>query len=91
MDYTNYAEKMLNRCDHSDQLSIAMEELAEMIQAISKWNRYGNDDAKKMVIEEMVDCTFMIEQVKQIVGVTDLEFQEKKLELFDKLKNKWGI
>jgi len=53
------------------QLDIAQEECAELIQAISKWKRYGNEKAKLNVIEEVADVTIMLEQLKIMFGITE--------------------
>lgn len=45
------------------QLFIVAEELAELIQAISKWKRYGTDKEKKWVTDEIADVFLMIMQV----------------------------
>lgn len=48
--------------DH--QLTVAVEELAELIKEICKHKRYG--DNTKAIIEEMADCYIMLEQMKMI-------------------------
>lgn len=51
------------------QLGIAMEECAELIQAISKYRRYG--DNQQSVSEEIADVLIVIDQVKRICKLSD--------------------
>lgn len=59
------------------QLDIAQEECAELIQAISKWKRYGDTNAKLNVIEEVADVTIMLEQIKIMFGITEEILQDE--------------
>lgn len=45
------------------QLDIVQEELAELIQAISKYKRYGKNWTFNNVIEEIADVEIMLEQL----------------------------
>ena len=52
--------------------TIAMEELAELIQAISKVKRYGCvGKHKDNLIEEIADTQIVIAEVMMMFGVTD--------------------
>ena len=52
--------------------TIAMEELAELIQAISKVKRYGCiGKYKDNLIEEIADAQIVIAEVMMMFGVTD--------------------
>lgn len=66
------------------QLDIAQEELAELIQAISKYKRYGD---RTTVIEEFTDVMIMMEQTKLLLKITDKELvlmRHKKLQKLEK-------
>ena len=56
------------------QTTVCMEELAELIQAISKEKRGKSD--KNHLAEEMADVLICIEILKQVYSVTDAELQE---------------
>ena len=56
------------------QTTVCMEELAELIQAISKEKRGKSD--KNHLSEEMADVLICIEILKQVYSVTDAELQE---------------
>lgn len=45
----------------TSQLTIHMEELAELIQAISKYQRHKDIHTKQQIIEEMADCLICFE------------------------------
>lgn len=66
--------RAINRFGKRHQLSVAQEELAELIQAISKYNRsldnqFDKEKAKQMIIEEMADVTIMMAQLIDIAGI----------------------
>ena len=65
---------------YDSQTRQAIEELAELIQAISKHIRFfGNTrlsksapcEERNRVIEEMADVTIMLIQIKELLGITD--------------------
>lgn len=56
------------------QSMVAMEECAELVQAISKCIRKPhNEKARKHLVEEMADVLICLEQLKSIYEVSDLE------------------
>ena len=66
--------RAINRFGKRHQLSVAQEELAELIQAISKYNRsldnqFDKEKAKQMIIEEMADVSIMMTQLIDIAGI----------------------
>ncbi len=52
-------------------LVIAMEELGELQQAISKYLRGNRDIAPLNILEEMADVSLCMEWIKDIVGIKD--------------------
>ena len=56
------------------QTTVCMEELAELIQAISQEKRGKSD--KNHLAEEMADVLICIEILKQVYSVTNAELQE---------------
>ncbi len=66
----------------SAQFCQAMEECGELISALNKHLRHGNNRAN--LVDEMVDVTIMIEQVRMMIGCTDDDFEEaKRLKLIE--------
>lgn len=68
------------------QLGIAMEECAELIQAISKYRRYG--DNYQSVAEEIADVLMVIEQVKRICNLTDASIDLIRAEKMNRLRGR---
>lgn len=78
--------RAINRFGKRHQLSVAQEELAELIQAISKYNRsldnqFDKEKAKQMIIEEMADVTIMM---AQLIDIT--EIKQSQIDAAIKLK-----
>lgn len=75
-----------------NQSRIAMEECAELIQAINKCLRYpDNAECKSNLIEEMVDVLIVIEQLKCIFNVSnvDMDFwiDKKVRRIFERMES----
>lgn len=73
--------RAINRFGKRHQLSVAQEELAELIQAISKYNRsldnqFDKEKAKQMIIEEMADVSIMMAQLIDIAGIKQRQIDE---------------
>lgn len=72
------------------QLCVAMEECAELIQAISKYKRYGSK-SQEQVAEEITDVLIVVEEVKLICGIKDEQlkfYHDKKIaRLKERLEN----
>lgn len=78
--------RAINRLGKRHQLSVVQEELAELIQAISKYNRsldnqFDKEKAKQMIIEEMADVTIMM---AQLIDIT--EIKQSQIDAAIKLK-----
>lgn len=72
--------EIANYYGYDSQTRQAIEELAELIQAISKHVRFfGNTrlsksapcEERNRIIEEMADVTIMLIQLKELLGITD--------------------
>lgn len=63
-------EEALNKYGVEKQLLVCMEEPAELIQAISKAERYPNDEKRTdELIEEIADVLICIEYLKMIYDI----------------------
>ena len=74
--------EVLRRYGGDRQSLIAAEELAELIQAISKMRRIGNGDVDTLeaydnLIEEIADTLICIHQLQEIYRIFDTEIQRK--------------
>jgi NTP pyrophosphatase (non-canonical NTP hydrolase) len=59
----------------NDRARLLMEECGELVQASNKILRYpDSDEARTNLLEEMVDVSIMIEQVRTLFNYSDLEW-----------------
>jgi len=70
-------------------LDLLQEECAEVIQSISKCRRFGLEDKKQDLIQELGDVTLLIELLKAHGLYTEQELHESKIIKSNKLK-KWS-
>jgi len=68
-----------------NQIGIAMEECAELIQALSKYRRYG-ESAIHQVIGEMADVQIMLDQLKKIFDKHPHDLESAELGKLYRLK-----
>lgn len=77
-------EKIIDFYGKESQARIAMEECAELIQAINKGLRYPEDEKRKEnIAEEMADVYIILKQLEYIFNISksDIEyFLQKKQE-----------
>lgn len=91
--YTKVYEHAIRIFGKDNQMRIAQEECAELIQALSKYHRYGKskqyaDAALANVKEEMVDVQIMLDQLQMIFGFTDKELDEVRAMKTERLAGK---
>lgn len=90
----------LKRDGDTKKLQIAQEELAELVQAISKYMR-GTPDSNMLVLEELADVTIVISYVQLICGFNTedlikainikIEREKKRLERIEKIDELYGV
>ena len=69
-------EKAIRHYGAKNQMGVACEESAELIQAISKCLRYKDDiEARNNLVEEVADVLIMIDQLKIIMNIKDYEIE----------------
>lgn len=76
-----YINKIISKHGYKAQSMIAMEECAELIQAISKCVRskeFPAIDEREHLIEEMADVMFCMEQLQVMYQITDEELYAMK-------------
>lgn len=70
----------LEKYGKEPQCRQAMEECAELIQAINKCLRYQNkEECKNNLIEEICDVEIMLFQLKEMFGITNEAVESYKL------------
>lgn len=75
MNQCEILQKAIETYGINIQLDILQEECAELIQAVSKYKRYGKEDG---LFEEMADVLIMIEQMQIFFGNDEVERQRQK-------------
>lgn len=88
--YRKVYEHAIRVYGKDNQMRMAQEECAELIQALSKYHRYGKlkhfaDTALANVKEEMADVQIMLDQLQIIFGFTDEELEEARLYKIERL------
>lgn len=59
----------------NDRVRLLMEECGELVQAGNKILRYPDNDKKRVnLLEEMVDVSIMIEQIRELFNYSDTEW-----------------
>ena len=99
-DWETIMDTSLKRDGDTKKLQIAQEELAELIQAISKYMR-GTPDSNMLVLEELADVTIVLSYVRQICGfdLEDLvkamnikiEREKKRLDRIQEMDELYGV
>lgn len=82
-------EALERRNGASGQITVAIEELAELTQALTKWLRFYNfgglgedvsiNDVREHIREEIADASIMLNQLELMFGDTG-DIQERKLQ-----------
>ena len=99
-DWKTIMDASLKRDGDTKKLQIAQEELAELIQAISKYMR-NIPDANMMVLEELADvyivmnyivkaCNFNNEDLFSAFDIK-IEREKKRLEKIEKMDEFYGV
>lgn len=99
-DWETIMDKSLKRDGDTKKLQIAQEELAELVQAISKYIR-GTPDSNMLVLEELADVTIILSYVRQICDFDledlvkainiKLEREKKRLDKIEKMDELYGV
>ena len=93
-DWETIMDESLKQDGDTKKLQIAQEELAELIQAISKYMR-DTPDSSMLVLEELADVAIVLSYVRQICGFDledlvkainiKLEREKKRLDKIEKM------
>lgn len=98
-DWETIIDASLKRDGDTKKLQIAQEELAELVQAISKYMR-GTPDSSMLVLEELADavivlsyvqliCDFNMEDLIKAINIK-IEREKKRLERLEKMDELYG-
>lgn len=99
-DWETIMDTSLKRDGDTKKLQIAQEELAELVQAISKYMR-DTPDSNMLVLEELADVTIVLSYVRQICGFNlddlakamniKLEREKKRLDRIKEIDELYGV
>ena len=82
----------INHYGANQQIDVAIEEMAELTQALIKTNRYATcKDYKRLrdnVIEEIADVEIMLAQLRIIYAISEKEINDRKAEKIKRLKKR---
>ena len=96
---TEICEKAIRHWGTEQMLNVCMEELAELIQSISKYRRYGTRKEVDSLVEEMADVNIILEELLLILwkGKWDVSFmdvqqmvEEKQNRTLARIRNSMG-
>lgn len=79
--------KALNRWGIANQMDMATEECAELIQAVNKFKRNGNTQTKFNLMEEIADVEIMMAQLRIILNY-DEQIDAIKARKIERLKQR---
>lgn len=85
--------KAINHYGVVSQLDQTIEEMAELIQAISKYRRsLGNLEKEKFykvnILEEIADTEIMLEQCKSMLNLDEYELEKVKIYKINRLNKR---
>lgn len=71
------------------ETTVAMEECAELIQAISKVKRYGcSGNWRENLVEEMVDVTIILGEIATMFGIKESDFAKMMSKKIQQIKER---
>lgn len=70
-------QAVINHYGNQAQITVTQEELAELIQSLSKAIRTDIGTARESVLEELGDVTLCLEYIKLIFGITERDIREQ--------------
>ena len=81
-----FYKKVIKTFGYANQLLVFMEEMGELIQAVSKYNRFPSDVTRKQVITEIADVQIMTEQIITAFHIEEWEIYNEKFFKIDRLR-----
>lgn len=86
-DFPYYLNNIRHIADHfgyEKQKNLLIEEMAELIQALNKFDRKKNEEAYENIIEEMADVELMIEQTQYLLAADRQAIEKIKEEKIER-------
>ncbi len=73
--YLDWVRSLANHYGLTQQLRKTQEELHELDEAIRDHLATPTSKTRESVVEELIDCEIMLEQIKHLLGVGDTELK----------------
>ena len=74
------------RYGYEPQSNMLVEEMAELIQAISKYRRNNSKKNFDNIVEEIADVEVMLHQIKYLLGINPKYVEQIKIEKVNRTK-----
>lgn len=85
-----HIEAIVNYYGANDRLRLLMEESGELVQAANKILRYpGSDKVRANLLEEMVDVSIMIQQIRTLLNYSESEWNHMMHYKVDRCKKRF--
>jgi NTP pyrophosphatase (non-canonical NTP hydrolase) len=81
-------DRAIETYGETSQLLTAIEELAELTQALTKHTRTPTDKRREQIIEELADVIFVTQTVKRIYGISEGIVGESVRNKIDRLNDR---
>lgn len=78
-------QKALKLWGPTAQVFMLMEEIGELMQAVSKYYRKPSAENKEHLAEEIADVEIMLEQMRVVLDVKEKDIQKQKKHKLDRL------
>ena len=85
------AQEALNFFGHNEQRRMLVEEIGELLVAVSKYERYTTETWHDNIAEEMADVYIMLAQMRVSYGIIDGDLQFHFDDKMKKLKKHIGV
>lgn len=84
--YDDVLQRALDTFGHRHQLTVGIEEMAEMTKVLTKVLRYGTNLCyRHNAVEEMADVLITLRQAMMVFGITEAELSEEILKKASRL------
>lgn len=75
----------------ASQITVAIEEMAELTKELVKYLRYGEEHPRALIIEEIADVEIMLEQITMLFGFTRLGIDNYKTQKLERLAKRLDV
>ena len=84
-------EEAIKQYGGTSQITVAIEEMAELTKELVKHLRYGDSHPRAQIIEEIADVEIMLEQLVMLFKFTRLGVDNYKAQKLERLATRLGV